>query len=310
MSFTDLVYLASEQLGLFTTAQAAGLGVDRSKLQREMRNGTLRSPRRGVYAFESSPFELGEELRAAWLSLDPSHTIAQRFQEPTAFVVCTTSAAAQYGIGDFDTVQHEFYTARRKQVRADDIRLRVRRLEPGDVEVRRGLALTTPTRIVMDLLVERFDLGHISRMIADALTQGLHIDWPRLASHASDHAHAYGCSPSGLLADLARASESSTNTARTALSMMTGHPQLSNVLAQQLATSLETISAALIAAQRPEVTQAPPQDGGQGAMRNNLQDRTATTLTPHLLPLPPVGLPATLRSVVSDTGPRRSESIY
>lgn len=252
MSFVDLSYLASEQMGLFTTAQANDRGVGRVKLHREVNVGTLRSVRRGVYVFTSAPWSPDEELRAAWLSLDPSRTVAQRLEDPTAIVVCTTSAAACYGIGDFDTFQHEFFTASRKQARAEDIRLRVRHLDNSDVEIRQGLPLATPTRIVLDLLAERFDLGHISRLIADAISQGRYLDWPRIASGLGDHARAYGVNAAQLLEALVTASESPINTTRTVLSMMAGHPDLSLSLSQQLAGSLEQISTALVASSPPE----------------------------------------------------------
>lgn len=250
MSLAEVAYLASEQAGLFTTAQATALDVERSTLSRTVSAGILRSPRRGVYAFESTPLSPGEELRAAWLSLDPARTVAQRLQNPTAIVVCTTSAAAHYGIGDFDTAAHEFYTDRRKQTRSDDIRLRIRVLDAGDVEVRNGLPLTTPTRIVLDLLTERFSLGHISRMIADAVRHGLPLAWPRIAEHAPEHAVEYGLSPEGLLTALAEASESPSDTARTALSMISSYPELRHVLNQQLADSLHDISTVMLPSPR------------------------------------------------------------
>lgn len=249
MSLEGIVYLASEQAGLFTTAQAAGLGVDRVQLHRGVHRGVLRSPRRGVYAFESTPLTPEEDLRAAWLSLDPSRTVAARLQDPGAVVVSTTSAAACYGIGDFETIQHEFYTARRKQSRAEDIRLRIRRLDVVDVDIRQGLPLTTPTRIVLDLLAERVDLGHISRMIADAIKQGLPIEWPRIAGQAAAHAEEYGLSAAGLLTALAQSSESPSDAARTTLSMIQSYPGLSRHLNTQLAASLGTVSQMLLAPQ-------------------------------------------------------------
>lgn len=249
MSLEEIAYLAGEQAGLFTTAQAAGLGVDRAQLHRGVHRGVLRSPRRGVYAFESTPLTPQEDLRAAWLSLDPSRTVARRLQDPATIVVSTTSAAACYGIGDFETVQHEFYTARRKQTRADDIRLRLRSLDVVDVDIRQGLPLTTPTRIVLDLLRERVDLGHISRMIADAIKQGLPIEWSRIADQATAHAEEYGLSAAGLLAALAQASESPSDAARTTLSMIESYPELSRDLHTQLAASLGTITRMLLSPQ-------------------------------------------------------------
>lgn len=239
---SDVSHLASEQAGLFTTAQASNLGANRVKLHRGVQQGILRSPRRGVYAFESAPYTPDEELRAAWLSLDPSRTVAERLQTPQDIVICTTSAAAHYGIGDFDTYQHEFYTAQRKQSRADDIRLRIRDLDADDVNIVQGLPLTTPARIVLDLLSERFDLGHINRMISDAVRKGLHIEWPQIAQQASQHSAEYGLATKGLLSALTQSFDSPSTTARTALSVMEGSPKNNDYLSKQFVDEMHEIS--------------------------------------------------------------------
>lgn len=253
MSFEDVSHLASEQGGFFTTAQAARLGVTRVKLHRETRRGVLRSPRRGVYAFASSAYTPDEQLRAAWLSLDPSRTVAERLRTPTAVVVCTTSAAGHYGIGDFQTHEHEFYTARRKQSRAEDIRLRIRDLPTEEIDIVQGLPLTTPTRIVMDLLSEGAELGHISTLIADALKKGLPIDWSHIAHQAPALAQNYGLSPEELIAALSEASASPSDTARIAWSMLETMPDISGLVNQRLIDSVHELSANLVAAQNVEL---------------------------------------------------------
>nr|WP_249327516.1 type IV toxin-antitoxin system AbiEi family antitoxin domain-containing protein [Corynebacterium glutamicum] len=129
---------ASDQKGQFTPAQAARLGVDRVTLRRDTRNSVVRSIRHGVYIFKATPFSPDEELRTAWLSLDPSRTVAKRLQAPEQIVICTTSAGQQHGIGDFGTPQHEFYSANRKHTRAKDIRLRIRTLEKKTLKLAIG----------------------------------------------------------------------------------------------------------------------------------------------------------------------------
>lgn len=307
MGLAEVAYLASEQLGLFTTAQATVLGVERSTLSRNVLAGTLRSPRRGVYAFESTPYSPGEELRAAWLSLDPAHTVAQRLQNPTAIVVGTTSAAAHYGIGDFDTLEHEFYTNRRKQTRAEDIRLRVRRLDAGEVDIRQGLPLTTVPRIVGDLLAERFDLGHISRMIADAINQGLPLDWDHITHDATKHAPAYGLSPDRLLAELATASESPADTATTTRSMLESNPTLKRLLSEQLAASLDTISKTMVMPDLSTFSQIAAQEVSQLPALTQLQDRIAAELAKQLPPLPTLDMSLPLDLSAPKTSEPRSD---
>lgn len=252
MRIEEIATLASDQNGLFTTAQAARLEVDRVTLHRAARNGVVRSIRHGVYIFESAPFSPDEELRAAWLSLDPSRTVAERLQTPEQIVICTTSAAQQYGIGDFETPQHEFYSAHRKQTRAEDIRLRIRTLDNEDIEIRDGLPLTTPTRIILDLLDERHDLVHISRLIADAARKGLKVEWSRLATHAHKFAEDYQLTDDGLLQALAESSESTSDTAMAALSMLESSSHLNDLFTKELANLVGGFSKHLTI-QTPEI---------------------------------------------------------
>lgn len=204
MSIDDVRFLASDQFGLITTAQAENLGVSRVTIHRMMKQGELRLSRRGVYSFESSPLATHEEVRAAWLSLSPSRTVAEQIQDVEAPVICTTSAAAVLGIGDFQTEQHEFFVSSRKQSRAEDIHIRVRALSPDDIQVVDGLKVTTPTRIVVDLLNELRELEHIGALIVDAVRLGYEIDWKRIRNESSNVQKSYGLPAETIFFELLR----------------------------------------------------------------------------------------------------------
>lgn len=192
MSFDDLRGLASSQFGLFTTAQATKLEVGRSKLHSLLQKNELRLVRRGVYAFDIFAPDANEELRAAWLSLDPGKTVAERLRDDQCAVVATTSAAYLHGLGNFATYSHEFFVPIRKQSRAEDVHIRVRTLSPSDVEVVEGMRVTSVTRTVLDLLADGEELEHISDFLADAARENKSIDWKRIREESPRYQKVYG----------------------------------------------------------------------------------------------------------------------
>lgn len=192
MSFDDLRGLASSQFGLFTTAQATKLEVGRSKLHSLLQKNELRLVRRGVYAFDIFAPDANEELRAAWLSLDPGKTVAERLRDDQCAVVATTSAAYLHGLGNFATYSHEFFVPIRKQSRAEDVHIRVRTLSPSDVEVVEGMRVTSVTRTVLDLLADGEELEHISDFLADAARKKKSVDWKRIKGESAKYQKVYG----------------------------------------------------------------------------------------------------------------------
>lgn len=192
MSFDDLRGLVSSQFGLFTTAQATKLDVGRSKLHSLLQKNELRLVRRGVYAFDIFAPDPNEELRAAWLSLDPSKTVAERLRDDQCAVVATTSAAYLHGLGNFMTYSHEFFVPIRKQSRAEDVHIRRRVLPSSDVEVVEGLKVTSVTRTALDLLADGEEIEHVSDFLADAARKKKSVDWKRIKGESAKHQKVYG----------------------------------------------------------------------------------------------------------------------
>ena len=192
MSFDDLRSLASRQFGLFTTAQAGRYGVHRSRLHALLKKNELRLVRRGVYAFDVLAPDAHEELRAAWLALDPGKTVAERLQDDQCAVVATRSAAYLHGLGHFMTYSHEFFVPARKQSRAEDVHIRLRVIPPSDTEVLEGMKVTTVTRTVLDLLADGEELEHIVDVLMGAVKNGTKVDWARIEQSAQDFEKVYG----------------------------------------------------------------------------------------------------------------------
>ena len=115
MGWIDIEKLAGEQHGLFTSAQAVNLGVNRAMITRKKQQGAIEQIRYGVYALASAPSDPHQEIRAAWLSLEPSQTAVQRIMNHEGPILCGTAAAEIYEVGVFYTERYDFYSSTRKQ---------------------------------------------------------------------------------------------------------------------------------------------------------------------------------------------------
>lgn len=198
-----LAGVAAEQWGLVTTAQARALGVSSQSMARLTNQGLLEPMTHGVYRVSGAPPEPTDELRAAWLTLDPSRRSAERARDVSPAVVSHRSAAGLHGLGDLDADLHEFTTEGRKQSRRPDIKLHRGHLAAGEWTVVDGLPVTTITRTVADLAADRVDGGHLASVVRDALTVKQVSDRALIAS-LTPYAQRYGASAGDGEALLAR----------------------------------------------------------------------------------------------------------
>lgn len=164
--------IASSQRGLFTTAQAGVLGVERYTLSRLERFGNIERLAKGVYRMGGSPSVREEDVLAAWLSIDPRRRPGDISAE-SAPVAMGATAAWLYGIGEIGPSPYEFCTPERKQTKRPNLILRKRRLDPKDVAIVSGVPATKPGRTVVDLIDSGEDLSLVANVLADALGRGL-----------------------------------------------------------------------------------------------------------------------------------------
>lgn len=188
----ELADLAAEQWGLVTAAQARALGVSNQTAARLTERGTLERLAYGVYRVTGAPAGPLDELRAAWLAIEPARRAAERVQDEVPVVVShRAAAAAVYGYGDLDGDTYEFTTPRRRQSRRPDVRFHRADMDPGDWVVLDGLPVTTPERTIVDLAATRIDGGHLAGLVRDAIT-GYAVDEDELAARLRPYAHHYG----------------------------------------------------------------------------------------------------------------------
>lgn len=181
--------ISQYQWGLVTSRQAASQGVQRWELHRLVVDSALEAVGFGVYRIAGAPVVAHLGVRIAWLQLAPGKVAEDRGVDEG--VLSHRSAAALYGVGDFEPEPYEFTVPRRKRSRRTDVILHTATLTDREVDWRDELPVTTPVRLVRDLLADRHDGGHIGQVVADLLHRRL-ATRARLARAMEPYAAAYG----------------------------------------------------------------------------------------------------------------------
>jgi predicted transcriptional regulator of viral defense system len=191
-SLRVLAELSASQWGLFTAAQARLFGVPRLDVARLAEAGHLERLAHGVYKAVGAPGDEFEQLRAVWLSTDPTRLASDRLGDAeNAVVVSGPAAAWLHGVGDLRPEPYEFTTARRRQSQRSELHYRVRALASGQTEIVQGLPATTLERTISDLLEARTDLSLMRQIIADAVRRR-ELDMDELARQLGPVSAAYG----------------------------------------------------------------------------------------------------------------------
>ena len=139
---TALSRLAESQLGLFSAAQAARLGISRAQLSRATRHGYLRRPRSAVYAFGGVPASPLEAQVAAALAAGPDAVVSHR---------AAASIHRLHGISG-GPIAPELTVPRQQFPRLSGVVIhRAGPLPREDVSTRYGVQVTWPARTLIDL---------------------------------------------------------------------------------------------------------------------------------------------------------------
>jgi predicted transcriptional regulator of viral defense system len=178
-----LAEVSASQWGMVTTAQARERGISRLTMSRLADAGALERHAYGVYRDSGAPADEYAELRAAWLSTEPSRLAEERLRVEQASVTVTgASAAWLHGIGDLRPLYHEFSSPVRRQSQRAEVRHRQRDLLAKDVTIAQGLPVTAVERTIADLVESRTDLTLVADALRDASRLG-RVDFERLAEH-------------------------------------------------------------------------------------------------------------------------------
>ncbi|MFD9668329.1 type IV toxin-antitoxin system AbiEi family antitoxin domain-containing protein [Rhodococcus sp. NPDC059968] len=197
----DLADLAAGQWGLFTMAQARELDLSAQQVARLANSGAVERLRHGVYRISGAPSAPDEQLRAAWLMIDPRKTAGERLEADHPAIVSRRSAAQLHDLGDLDADVMEFATSRRRQSRLSDVRYHVQVYASDQWTLVGGLPVTTVLVTIAELAADQLDGGHLAGIIRDALTTN-RADADEVSAVLRPYAHRYGAAlgdGSGLL---------------------------------------------------------------------------------------------------------------
>lgn len=202
MPLVDLADLAAQQWGLVTTAQARSVGISGQSMAKLAGGGTLERMTHGVYRLTGAPTHPHDDLRAAWLALDPRRVVGDRLLDDPPEVASYRSAAVTLGLGDVDADRHEFTVGSRRQSRRLDVRFHRGALSRGEWTIVDGLPVTTAARAIRDLAGSQLDGDHLAGIVRDAIIDGrAHPD--EVIATLRPFAHRYGA-PLGDGAELVR----------------------------------------------------------------------------------------------------------
>lgn len=164
--------LCASQKGMFTTAQAQSMGVDRMAVSRLARNGQLEQVIRGVYRVTAAPMFRGEDVYASWLALTPSIPAFDRPCDGSGFTASLNTAAWLQELGELQAYPLAFSFPVRRQSRTG-IRFLRRELPESDIIIAAGVPVTTPGRTVLDLIDYGEDLSLVASVLKDAEAHGV-----------------------------------------------------------------------------------------------------------------------------------------
>jgi predicted transcriptional regulator of viral defense system len=166
--FDELVNLAEEHDGLFTTEQARQSGFSDSVLARLAQRGRLERTARGVYRIPYVPTNRFSQYREALLW-------AQSHRGPNSVALSHETALAVYGISDANPASIHLTVPKSARLRREspkNIALHRDELGADEVTVIEGLPVTSVARTVSDLLRTGGRLDIVRQAIADARREG------------------------------------------------------------------------------------------------------------------------------------------
>lgn len=157
--------IAAGQYGVFTRAQAAGLGVTRGMVQRRLAAGKWEQPARGVFRMAGVPVAWRQSLMVACLAWGVGAVVSHR------------AAAALWRLAGFEPGPIEVTVpCDRRRIGAGTVRRNT--LSPGEVTRIDAIPVTSPARTLLDVAaVAPRDV--VEEALDDALRRGL-VSMPRM----------------------------------------------------------------------------------------------------------------------------------
>ena len=165
--------------GVFTSGQAARLGITTKALSQAVASGRAERIAHGAYRLAGTPATGLDRAAAIWKLTAPEKFTHERMAAWDGIAIGGTSAASILGIGDFWLSPYRIYAPRRINSRIADASFATRAVDGKDVAWVDGLPVTKPERTLVDLCLDFEDPSLVEGALRDAARKGL--DFGRLA---------------------------------------------------------------------------------------------------------------------------------
>lgn len=163
--------IAEQRWGLFTTAQAEDVGVNRQQVSRMASTGAIIRVAQGVYRVAGAPELEHEWIYAAWLALGGAAGSPAAGTVPPV-VAAGVTATVIHGIGMFYPDGAEFIVPTRRGTRLGSVRLRTRQLSLEQVTWVDGMPTLTVEATIADMVGQWVDLSLVADTLRDAVIAG------------------------------------------------------------------------------------------------------------------------------------------
>lgn len=162
-----LAGITASQWGLITTAQAEQAGVSRLKLSRLAEKGQFSRLSHGVYRDAGASASSNEDIKATWLSTNPSLLAEERIASPD-IIIGGSTATYLWDCGDLDPFPYQFYAKERRQTQRREFTYIKRDFSPEDIKLIDGLPIARIEYAIADLIKQNMDLSLVSTVLKDA----------------------------------------------------------------------------------------------------------------------------------------------
>ena len=178
----------AESEGVFTTAQAARMGIPRDALHDAVQSGRIERIMHGAYRLVGSGSKQEDEVVAIWKLTAPAMFTHERAQVEVwdGIAIGGVTAASLLGIGDFYLSPYRIYAPRRINSRNKAASFAVREVARNEVSFASGLPVTAPERTVFDLVADNEDLSLVADALHDACGSGSSFDTEKLKALLAD----------------------------------------------------------------------------------------------------------------------------
>ena len=164
--------------GVFTTAQAARLGITRNALSQAVASGRAERIMHGAYRLAGSQSDFTDELAAIWKLTAPSAFTHERMQIENwdGIAIGGSTAASLQELGDFYLSPYRIYAPQRINSRVKSANFAVRKIDIEDVTWVKGLPVTRPERTLIDLCLDNEEWS----LVEDAFNSASNLNFARL----------------------------------------------------------------------------------------------------------------------------------